>query len=96
MTPGQKIELMNMNITAMKNKGYLPKHSLGFFTQDLTNLKKLVAITEAQTFQEWKCPECNFTVWGPKKMMLEHHKTHAMKKERGANEIFQKSYKLYR
>lgn len=96
MTPGQKLSLLNDNITNMKRKGYLPKQSLGFFTQDKANLTKLLHYTEMQTFKEWKCPDCNITVYGPKKLMLEHHKIHSMKREIKENEIFQKSYKLYR
>ena len=96
MTPGEKIQRMNENITNLKRKKLLPSQTMGYWSQDLKNLTNLVHQTEMQAFKEWVCPECMISVYGPKKMMLEHHKIHAEKKEIRENEVFQKGYKLYR
>jgi len=90
------MDLLNSNITNMKRKNLLPFQTLGYWDQTPDNLWKLVHATEAQAFKEWKCPECMITVYGPNKMLLEHHKIHSQKRERGENEVFQRSYKLYR
>ena len=80
----------------MKRKKLLPNQTLGYWDQTPDNLRNLLHQTEMQTFKEWKCPGCMITVYGPKKMMLEHHKIHSQKRDLGENEIFQRSYKLYR
>ena len=95
MTPAQKIEKLNQSITDMKRKELLPKHTLGYFTQDRANLIKLNDIHERQIFKEWSCSMCGITVYGPKKLLLEHHKIHSQKRELRENEIYQKDYKLY-
>ena len=79
----------------MKRKNLLPQHTIGFFDQDKQNLKKLYDITEKQVFKEWSCSMCGITVYGPKKLLLEHHKIHSQKRELRENEIYQKDYKLY-
>jgi hypothetical protein len=95
MTPAQKLERLNDNITNMKRKGMLPQHTISFFDQTPENLNKLLHATEQQAFKEWSCNVCQITVYGPKKLLLEHHKTHSARREIKENEIFQNSYKLY-
>jgi hypothetical protein len=95
MTPGQMLNRINQNITDMKKKELLPKHTLGYFSQDKANLQKMLHETAAQTFKEWTCPVCQISVYGPKKLLLEHHKIHSSKREIRENETYEQNYRLY-
>jgi hypothetical protein len=95
MTPGQKLDLLNSNLTNMKRKNLLPQHTMGYWDQTPENLNKLLHATEMQAFKEWSCPICHITVYGPKKLLLEHHKIHSQKRELRENETYQQDYKLY-
>ena len=95
MTPAQKLAKMNETITHMKRKNLLPQHTLGYFDQDKANLQKLVSIHDKQEFKEWSCPICHICVYGPHKLLIEHHKIHSGKRELRDGDIFQENYKLY-
>ena len=73
----------------------LPTQTMGYWEQTPENLNKLLHATEQQSFKEWSCDVCGITVYGPNKLLLEHHKIHSQKRELRENERFQKSYKLY-
>jgi len=90
-----KLNRLKDNILDMKKRGYLPLHTQGYFSTDMKNLNYMLDATLKQKHQEWKCPECNFVCFGPKKLMLEHHKIHSMKKEIRENEVYQRDYKIY-
>ena len=81
------------SVQAMKSKNLLPEHTIGYF--DESQMKQLVLLTKLQKFKEWSCPTCNITVYGPKKLLLEHHKIHSMKRKIGDNEHYRLDYKLY-
>ena len=81
------------NIKDLIRKDLLPKHTQGYF--DLKKLDYMLHFTEKQVFKEWTCDICMISVYGPKKLLIEHHKTHSMKKEIKENELYQRKYKLY-
>lgn len=95
MSYQQKYDLLRDNLINLKRKKLLPNQTMGYWDLDPKNITKLLHATEMQTFKEWKCKDCNITVYGPKKLMLEHHKIHSQKRDLGDNEIFQRDYKLY-
>ena len=96
MSPYQKkLDLLTSNIKNLTRKNLLPKQTLGYWDLDPKNIRRLLDYTQMQKFQEWSCPICQITVYGPHKLLLEHHKIHSMKREIKENEIYQKSYKVY-
>ena len=81
------------SILAMKAKNLFPKRSLGYF--DESQIKQHAYLTSIQKFKEWSCPTCNITVYGSKKMLIEHNKIHSGKRHIGENEHYRLDYKLY-
>jgi len=81
------------SIQDMKNKNLLPLHTIGYFGEHM--MPQMVKMTKAQKFKEWSCTVCGITVYGPKKLLLEHQKIHSQKRDLGDNQIFKLDYKLY-
>jgi len=81
------------SVNAMKAKNLLPDRTLDYFHE--SQMPQLVYLTKLQKFKEWSCPVCHITVYGPKKLLLEHHKIHVDKRHLGDNEHFRLDYKLY-
>lgn len=48
-----------------------------------------------EPFKAHSCMECGITIYGPKKLLLEHHKTHVRRKEIGENEVKNIKYLEY-
>lgn len=48
-----------------------------------------------EPFKEHTCMECQITIFGPKKLLLEHHKIHARKREAKENEVVTGRYLEY-
>ena len=92
LTPKDRIEA---SINALKKKKLLPKHTLGYFDTTPKNLEMFTKITMMQEFREWTCDICLISVYGPKKLLIEHHKIHSQKRHLGENEIYKRSYNLY-
>lgn len=92
LTPRDRVEA---SINALKRKKLLPEHTLGYFDTTPQNLETLTRATLLQKFKEWSCPTCGISVYGPKKLLLEHHKIHSQKRNLGENEIFKRTYHLY-
>ena len=90
-----KYELLRTNLINLKRKNLLPKQTMGYWDLDPKNIRRLIDYTEQQAFKEWSCPVCQITVYGPQKLLIEHHKIHSQNRELRENEIYQKSYKLY-
>jgi len=87
------LDRVRASVLALKNKNLLPQHTIGYF--DESHMKQLAKLTALQVFKEWSCPTCNITVYGPKKLLIEHHKIHSMKRDIGENEYYRLDYKLY-
>jgi len=81
------------SIENMKKKKLLPDHTLVFYGPD--NLENHAKQTQLQVFREWSCDKCLITVYGSKKMLVDHQKTHSIKREIKENEIFKMDHKLY-
>jgi len=81
------------SIQALKDKNLLPKHML--YKYEESQIKNHAMITDLQTFKEWSCPFCHITVFGSKEMLIDHHKTHSLKRDLKENEYFSQDYKLY-
>ena len=73
---------------------HLPERDRPLLT-DLNNLNAAIHSVQFDLVKEWRCKDCNIVVFGPKKWMIEHSKTHAEKKEIRENEIFTRDYKIY-
>lgn len=93
--PMDKYDLLRTNLVNLKRKKLLPKQTMGYWDLDPQNIRKLLSLTEAQAFKEWSCPVCAITVYGPNKLLLEHHKIHSQKRDLPENQIYQRDYKLY-
>jgi len=81
------------NLIDLKRKNLLPKHTEGYFGEH--SMAAMVKQTELQVFKEWSCPVCAISVYGSKKVLIEHHKIHSQKRELGDNETYQLDFKLY-
>jgi len=77
----------------MKRKNLLPQHTLGYFTE--SNMPSLLQQQALQVFKEWSCTVCGISVYGPKQLLLQHHKIHSQRRELGENENYKLDYKLY-
>ena len=62
---------------------------------DSNIFKQMSQNYSVEPFKEHVCPTCMISIFGPKKLLLEHHKIHARKKELGENEIYQNNYHEY-
>ena len=82
------------SVQALKLKNLLPKRSLGYF--DESHMNQLVYLQNVAPFKEWSCPVCHITVYGPKKLLIEHHKIHSSKRDIGENEHYRVDYNVYR
>ena len=80
-------------IIDMKKKNLLPQHTIGYFDEHM--IPALVGQLELQKFKEWSCTFCGITVYGPKMLLLQHHKIHSQKRDLGDNENYKLDYKLY-
>ena len=87
------IRKVRASVKAMKAKNLLPQHTIGYF--DESQMKQLAYLTDLQAFKEWSCPVCHITVYGPKKLLIEHHKIHSQNRHLGDNEQYRMDYKLY-
>ena len=82
------------SVQALKFKNLLPKRSLGYF--DESHMQKLVYLQNIAPFKQWSCSICHITVYGPKKLLIEHHKIHSSKRDIGENEHYRVDYNVYR
>jgi len=89
----KKFNAIKNSIESLKRKNLLLPKSEGFFTPDKYDM--FVKFQELQQFKEWTCDICQISVYGPQKLLIEHHKIHSHKRELKENEIYQKSYNIY-
>ena len=82
-------------ITDMTRKNYLPSDFKPF---DPNIFKQLSYNGKIEAFTCHSCPECGITFYGPKKLLIEHHKIHARKpkNEQKENETIIGRYLEYR
>ena len=89
----RKFNAIKNSIESLKKKNLLLAKSHQFFTPDKYNM--FVKFQENQVFKEWTCPICQISVYGPNKLLIEHHKIHSNKRELKENEPYQQEYKIY-
>jgi len=92
LTPKDRVEA---SINALKRKNLLPKHTLGYFDTTPKNLEIFTRATLIQKFRQWTCPTCQISVYGPNKLLVEHHKIHSQRRKLRENEIYQRPYELH-
>jgi len=90
----KKFNAIKNSIESLKSKNLLLPKSQGFFTPDKYDM--FVRFQEKQVFKEWTCNICQISVYGPNKLLIEHHKTHSQKRELKENEIYKREYNLYK
>lgn len=79
-------------VNQMYKKKLLPERSRKLIYDNISQMATQYII---QTFKEWSCLECAFTINAPNLLRIHHQKIHADKKEIGENEILRMEYKLY-
>lgn len=65
---------VKLSLDEMFKKNRLPERSKTLFNDQ--TLAQTEFYHNQQTFKNWTCKTCFISVYGPKKLMLEHHKTH--------------------
>jgi len=88
----KKFNAIKNSIESLKKKNLLLPKSYGFFTPDKYDM--FVRFTELQQFKEWTCNICQISVYGPNKLLIEHHKIHSFKRDLKENEIYKREYHL--
>jgi len=90
----RKFNAIKNSIESLKKKNLLLPRSQEFFTPDKYHM--FTQFMENQVLKEWTCSICGISVYGPNKLLVEHHKVHSNKRHLGENETFQQSYNVYR
>lgn len=86
-----KNSVLYSTVQDMLNKKHLPSD---FKPLDPSIFNSMHTNWNLEPFKLHRCPECMITIPGPKKLLLEHHKTHARRREIGENETFNRRYFL--
>ena len=76
----------------MQNKKHLPDNFNPF---DPGNFYPLSSNSILEPFKSHSCMECGITIYGAKKLLLEHHKVHVQKKRELENEVITGRYLEY-
>ena len=81
-------------VSDMYSKKHLPDNFQGF---DESIFRAMSFNHGVEPFKEHSCMKCGITIFGPKKLLLEHHKTHVTgdKFDKRENETITERYLEY-